>query len=687
MCGIAGVYSLGEGLAPPEIDTLTTMIGALRHRGPDEFGVYRDHRAGLAHARLSIVDLSTGQQPMSNEDGTLWIVFNGEIFNFIELRAELLAQGHQFRTKSDTEVIVHAYEEWGPACFERFNGQWAVALWDAARHELVLSRDRLGVRPLYLCEHERRLYFASEVKAIFAANPAIPRALDPIGLEQTFTFWTVVPPQSVFQGIEELRPGHTRIYRDGHVRDICFWGAQYPLEETGAGRAGEFRGSPADAAAAVRDALEQAISLRILRADVPVGSYLSGGLDSSLVAALGLRAKQEKFHTYSIRFEDAEYDETQYQRAMVKAIDSDHREVVVSRKDIAECFPHVVAQTERPILRTAPAPLYLLSRAVRQSGVKVVLTGEGADEMFAGYDLFREARIRRFWARRPDSEMRPRLLSRLYPYLSRSPVAQQAMAREFFGANLAGWQSPGFSHGPRWRTTGALKRLFRPELRAAIAASDRPDVVDELLGQLPADFNRWSPLAQDQYLEVRTLLSGYLLSSQGDRMLMAHSVEGRFPFLDANVVALANSLPASYKLRGLSEKHVLKQASEGLVPPAIIARKKQPYRAPDALSFVAEDAPEWIAEVLSPAAVRDAGVFAPRAIEQLWAKLRGRRESGQYSNSDNMAIVGVLSTQLLFRQFIDATPEQVQPDELTTVVDTLTLAGSQSTTGAGHRAR
>jgi asparagine synthase (glutamine-hydrolysing) len=317
----------------------------------------------------------------------------------------------------------------------------------------------------------------------------------------------------------------------------------------------------------------------------------------------------------------------------------------------------------------------------------VVLTGEGADEMFAGYDLFREARIRRFWARRPDSELRPRLLSRLYPYLSRSPVAQQAMAREFFGANLAGWQSPGFSHGPRWRTTAAVKRLFQPELRNVIAASDRPDVVEQLLGDLPADFRRWSPLAQDQYLEVRTLLSGYLLSSQGDRMLMAHSVEGRFPFLDANVVALANSLPASYKLRGLSEKHVLKQASEGLVPPAIIARKKQPYRAPDALSFVTEPSPDWIAEVLAPAAIRNAGVFSPRAIEQLWAKLRARREGGQFSNSDNMAIVGVLSTQLLYQQFVEATPDQHQPEHLTTIVDTLAFAGSQSATGAGHFAR
>jgi asparagine synthase (glutamine-hydrolysing) len=372
---------------------------------------------------------------------------------------------------------------------------------------------------------------------------------------------------------------------------------------------------------------------------------------------------------------------------MVKAIQSDHREVVVSRKDIAECFPQVIAQTERPILRTAPAPLYLLSRAVRQSGVKVVLTGEGADEMFAGYDLFREARIRRFWARRPDSKIRPRLLARLYPYLSRSPVAQQAMAREFFGANLAGWQSSGFSHGPRWRTTAAIKRLFHPELRAAIAASDQPDVVAELLGQLPSNFNRWSYLAQDQYLEVRTLLSGYLLSSQGDRMLMGHSVEGRFPFLDANVVALANALPASYKLQGLSEKHVLKRASEGLVPPEIIARKKQPYRAPDALSFVGEDAPAWIEEALDPRAVAKAGVFSPRAIEQLWAKLRARRESGQYSNSDNMAIVGVLSTQLLYRHFVEEMPDSHQPPKLTTVVDALELAGSQSTTGPGERAR
>ena len=326
----------------------------------------------------------------------------------------------------------------------------------------------------------------------------------------------------------------------------------------------------------------------MLRADVPVGCYLSGGLDSSLVAALGRRVKGEQFCTYSIRFEDAEYDETPFQRTMAAFIESDHREVTVRRRDIADVFPDVVDHAERPLLRTAPAPLYLLSRLVRESGIKVVLTGEGADEMFAGYDIFREAKVRRFWGRQPASTIRPRLLDRLYPYLARSPVTQRTMAREFFGRGREGWAAPGFSHQTRWQPAAALQRLFTGDLRAEVR---RVDVAGRLLGSLPADFPRWPHLAQDQYLEVRTLLSGYLLSAQGDRMLMAHSVEGRFPFLDVDLVELANSLPPTYKLRGLDEKHVLKRAAAGLVPDEIIRRSKQPYRAPDALSFVGSDAP------------------------------------------------------------------------------------------------
>jgi asparagine synthase (glutamine-hydrolysing) len=659
MCGIAGLVARHAGAPAPTREQLEAMAGALHHRGPDEFGIYRERRAGLAHARLSIIDLSTGQQPLCNEDETLWIVFNGEIFNYLELRAELEGLGHRFRTRSDTEVIVHAYEAWGTAAFERFNGQWAVALWNEVDGSLVLARDPFGVRPLFLCEHGGHLYFASEVKAIFAASPAIPRAFDPRGLDEVFTFWTTVAPQTVFAGITELPPGGVRVYRADRIDEARAYEPAFPGSDAEA-----FQGSLEDAVVAVREALEEATSLRMLRADVPVGSYLSGGLDSSLVAALGLRAKGAQFSTFSLRFADAEYDETGFQRLMARHLGSEHHEVLVSRRDIADVFPAVIAHTERPILRTAPAPLFLLSRLVHQAGIKVVLTGEGADEMFAGYDIFREARVRRFWARQPESAWRPALFDRLYPYLQRSPVAQQAMARQFFGQQLDRAGEPGFGHEPRWRGAAAQRRFFSADLQAAIAGFD---VRGDLLAALPPRFGEWSPLARDQYLEVRTLLSGYLLSSQGDRMLMANSVEGRFPFLDRNVARLAESLPPGYKLRVLDEKHVLKRAARGVVPEDVLARKKQPYRAPDALSF-AEPGIEWIDEVASDRALAEAGVFAPVAARQLLAKCRTQAARGQFSNADNMAIVGILSTQLVHDQLIRRRPA-VAAVALRTAVD------------------
>jgi asparagine synthase (glutamine-hydrolysing) len=665
MCGIAGVVSLRDGLPPPELDELGRMAGALKHRGPDEFGIYRDHRAGLSHARLSIIDLIGGQQPLSNEDGTLWVAFNGEIFNYIELRQELEGLGHRFATRSDTEVIVHAFEQWGDGAFGRFNGQWAVALWDSVRSELVLARDPFGVRPLYIAQYGGRLFFASEIKAIFAGSPDVPRRLNPVGLDQLFTFWSPVAPQTVFEGIEELEPGTTCAYSADGVRRSRCYAPSFPTDKSGG-----FRGSLDDAVVAVREALERSTSLRMLRADVPVGSYLSGGLDSSLVAALGLGAKGSKFQTFSLRFEDAEYDETVHQRAMAGFLGSDHHDVLVTRGDIARVFPEVIFHTERPVLRTAPAPLFLLSRLVRQSGIKVVLTGEGADEMFAGYDLFREAKVRRFWARQPESESRPRLLERLYPYLERSPVSQRAIMRQFFGRGLAGALSPGFGHEPRWRGAAGLLRLLSPEARASHAAGG--NAIDALLRALPNEFGSWTPLAQDQYLETSTLLSGYLLSSQGDRMLMANSVEGRFPFLDRQVAALAESLPASYKLRVLDEKHVLKRAADGLVPSSILARKKQPYRAPDALSFASHEAREWIDQIASPHALSEAGIFNPSMAGALIAKCRARAADGQFSNADNMATVGVLSTQLVHHHFVQRRPTADVPAQIRTVIDRVT---------------
>ncbi len=639
MCGIAGIVNLADR-PPPSLAQLALMAGALHHRGPDERGAYRDAHAGLAHTRLSIIDLSTGQQPMGNARGTLWLTFNGEIFNYVELRSELMAAGFTFRTQSDTEVILQAFEAWGERAFERFNGQWAVGLWDTRTRRLTLSRDRLGVRPLYYAEHGGRVLFASEVKALFAGEPALPRAFDPTGFAETFTFWSIVPPQTVFQGIRELEPGCTRVYENGLARQTQYWRPEFPTAGAGEG----FRGTLGEATEATLHALKEATALRMLRADVPVGSYLSGGLDSSLTASLGREVKGEGFLTFSLRFADAEYDETPYQRQMSALLGTTHHEVTVSRDDIAQSFAEVIRLTERPILRTAPAPLWRLSKLVREQGLKVVLTGEGADEMFAGYDIFREGKVRRFWARQPGSKCRPLLLERLYPYLQRSPVSQRAMTRQFFGRELEKAHEPGFAHGPRWRGAQAVQRLFHKGFHTDV------DVTARLVASLPQEFSQWTALAQDQYLEVRTLLSGYLLSSQGDRMLMGNSVEGRFPFLDKNVVALAFSLPDAFKLKVLDEKHVLKRAAKGRVPAEIVSRPKQPYRAPDALAFTGT-LPEPLEAAMRPEAIAAAGVFDPVAAQRLWSKVRGKGDA-QFSNADNMALVGMLSTQLLHEQLI-----------------------------------
>ena len=322
MCGIAGCLTLGADAPAPSLPDLLAMLGAIHHRGPDERGVYRDRLVGLRNARLSIVDLATGQQPLCNEDGSLWVVFNGEIYNHIELRAELEVQGHRFRTTSDTEVIVHSWEAWGEAAFTRFNGQFAIALWDVRAGALTLVRDRLGVRPLFLCAHGGRLWFASEIKAIFAGDPTIPRALDPVGLAETFTFWSTTPPQTAFSGVTELRPGHLMTISAAGRREVMYWEPSYPIDA-----ATTFTGSFDEAAEAVSASLEDAVRLRMLRADVPVGSYLSGGLDSSLVATLGRRFAQGAFQTFSVRFEEADYDESRFQQLMVQRLGSEHHGV------------------------------------------------------------------------------------------------------------------------------------------------------------------------------------------------------------------------------------------------------------------------------------------------------------------------------------------------------------------------
>src|ERR1700732_2427267 len=408
MCGIAGMFNLDGAAVAPE--SLQGMIRMLAHRGPDDTGFHTENGVGLAHARLSIIDLAGGQQPMCNEDSSLWITFNGEIFNYLELREELLAKGHRFATNSDTEVILHLYEEKKENCVEYLNGQWAFAIWDNQRRRLFLSRDRLGVRPLFYTQVKKTFIFGSEIKAI-VANPAVTRELDISALDEVFTYWCTIPPKTLFRNIHELPPGHSMTVDVDGLAVRPYW--DHPFEKPSAFADPAQEQAYADQ---LLDLLVDATQIR-LRSDVPVGAYLSGGLDSTLTTALVKKFTNAKLRTFSISFDEPQFDESSFQNEAVRFLDTEHQDIRCTKNQIAGVFPDVIWHTEKPVLRTAPAPLYLLSQLVRKSGYKVVVTGEGADEMLGGYDIFKETKIRRFWESQPESQMRQILLRRLTPYL------------------------------------------------------------------------------------------------------------------------------------------------------------------------------------------------------------------------------------------------------------------------------
>lgn len=517
MCGIAGYF--GGNIAPERAaGHLGRMVAALRHRGPDGDGILLRGDAGLAHTRLSIVGLADGAQPMVTEDAALALTFNGEIFNYVELRDDLAARGHRFRTASDTEVLLAAFAEKGPACLTDLNGDFAFALHDARNRRLVLARDRMGVRPLFYTQHEGALFFASEIGALMAL-PGMAAEIDPVALDQVFTLWCPIPPRTAYRNIFELPPGHLMTVEDGRQEVRPWWQLSFP-DRGDIEPAGRFESRVEE----LRALLSDATRIR-LRADVPVGAYLSGGLDSSLIAALAARS---------------------------------------------------------------------VTRGLR-----------------------------------------------LYPYLPGLKQQTPEYLARFFAFGSEALDDPLYSHRPRFRSTAAAKLFFSAGLKEALGDYD---AAEDLAAQLPADFSRWHPLHQAQYLETAFLLPGYILSSQGDRVMMANAVEGRFPFLDHRVVSFAAGLAPDAKLLGLREKHILKEAARGLVPAAIVDRPKQPYRAPDSESFAAPQTPAYLDAVLAPERLAEGGLFNVQAVGKLKEKVRNGQVSGF---RDNAAFIGILSTELL----------------------------------------
>ena len=407
MCGISGILNL-RNPAPIDINHLKRMTQVLRHRGPDENGAYVDDWVGLAQSRLSIIDLNSGSQPIHNEDKSIWIVFNGEIFNYPEIREFLVKLGHRFYTSSDTEVILHLYEEKKERCLDDLNGQFAFAIWDSNKKEFFAARDRVGILPLFYKIENNRLIFASEAKAIIEISDS-QTSFDPIGLDQIFTFWTTLPGRTVFAGINELAPGHfIKFSRGNNISVNQYWSLSYSKELVQNDKSiPQFAGE-------ISELMKDSIRIR-LRADVPVGSYLSGGLDSSGITAIVKNDFNNQLRTFGITFQEESFDESDFQHLMVKHLDTNHSEVHATNKDIGKYFSDIVYYGEKPIIRAAPVPLFLLSKKVREEGYKVVLTGEGADEIFGGYNIFRETKVRKFWSVDPESKFRPKLLKKLYP--------------------------------------------------------------------------------------------------------------------------------------------------------------------------------------------------------------------------------------------------------------------------------
>jgi asparagine synthase (glutamine-hydrolysing) len=523
------------------------------------------------------------------------------------------------------------------------NGQFAFAIWDKSEEELIIARDRMGIRPLFYNLNNGIFSFASEIKALFKQK-SIPRELRPESLAQVYTFWSTLTPNTPFKDISELSPGHFLIYNRKGLKIKKYWDLQFENKPCV---------SLPNAIEQFHDLFYDAVRIR-LRADVEVAAYLSGGIDSSATVAYIKNIEPGILNTFSIGFNEKDFDESKYQDEAVKYFDTTHKSLTCSSRDIADYFPNVIWHTETPILRTAPTPMMLLSKLVRDNNIKVVITGEGSDEILAGYDIFREAKIRRFWASQPDSRLRPLLLKKSYPELPHLRNANPNILKMFFGYKLDEVNNPFYSHLLRWNNSNHIKKHFSSGLREVLKDYSP---FNELADKLPENFNTWDPLAKSQWLETTIFMSGYLLSSQGDRMAMANSVEGRHPFLDYRLIEFCSGLPAKYKLNGLNEKYLLKKLLKNKIPESIIKRPKQPYRAPIQSVFLLKNAPEYVSYMLSDTYTRNAGIFDYLSFSDLLQKIK---ETGIASEVDNMIITAVISTHLLHYQFIENHNEEIQ---------------------------
>ncbi len=638
MCGIVGYCGHNHLDHPQQI--LQKMLTSIKHRGPDESGIYLSNHIGLGSVRLSIIGLSNGVMPIADAYKENWIVFNGEIYNYIELKKELQALGYNFTTNTDTEVVVNLYHAFGDEFLQKLNGQFAIAIWNRKHKSLFLARDRVGIRPLFYTEINNNIVFGSEIKS-FLHYPHFKSKLSTKRLVDYFTFWSNHPSHTVFEGVYEVPPGHFYKFKNGTLSKHQYW--RLPMVPPSS-----YKYQKKDIKMAKQDfetLLKDSIKLR-LRADVPIAAYLSGGLDSTVTTSLIKSIDSNLLNTFSISFNDKEFDESDYQNIASQYFNTKHTTVTCTQNDIANNFAQSIWNIETPLLRTSPVPMNLLAKEVRRSGIKVVITGEGADELLGGYNIYKENKIRRFWAKNPSSKYRPLLLNQLYPYLKKLGRNNTAL-KMFFGYRLEDVDHPYYSHLLRWHNTSRLKNYFSEELKESL---ENYNSIDQLEESMPSGFNELDDLTKAQMLEINWFMSGYLLSSQGDRMAMANSVEGRYPFLDHRVIEFCMQLHPDLKINILNEKYLLKEVFRGQIPDQIINRSKQAYRAPINSAFMSEEFLPQLKETLSQNNIKKANIFNAEYVEKLISKFI---ENKKISEIDNMALSAILSTQILYKQFVE----------------------------------
>ncbi len=627
MCGIAGALDL-TGRRDFPTERLLAMTGAIAHRGPDDEHTYQEPGVALGARRLSIIDLAGGRQPLSNEDGSIWVAFNGELFEYPELREELLANGHQLATRCDTEAWVHLYEDRGSAMFEKARGQFAVSLWDRDERTLILGRDRVGICPLYYAERDGWLLWGSEIKALLRSGMVNAKA-DPRGIDHLFTTFCAGTTRTFFEGVKSLPPGHFLRVKDGRIEQHQYWDLDFP-------DAGDERrmDDPAPLVDELEDLLRQAVERR-LRGDVPVVSYISGGLDSTVVLGLSSRQRGEAVPSFTIGLDKAGPDERGPSTEAARELGSPLTTVTMDLTRIADAFPELVVAAEGPVLDTSCAALMRLAGEVHRQGYKVALTGEGADEALAGYVWFKSQKIRNWMADHVGGWL---------PSIGRK-LALWSIA----GSNqerplpIMGMQGVRPAQQDIYEFLAAVRpTLYSGEMRKELIDHNPFDDLDLTNDRIA----KWHPLNQSLYVGYKVMLAGLLMISKGDRIAMHNSVETRYPFLDEDVVRFCSEIAPEYKLKGMTEKWILRQVAAKTLPANIANRPKTMFRASLSDTFLGPHRPKWVDQLLSPESLRKSGYFDPEAVAHQVHRQRTLPRITPKRFVYDLGLTSVVSTQL-----------------------------------------